>query len=57
MFHLLRKKCKYYLKTYITQEIQLNLCEINSIKLSKHNSIHYFHKIKNDEHIQINIRI
>ena len=49
------KKCKYFLKAYITQEIELNLGEINSIKLSKHNSIHYILKIKNVEYTQLKI--
>ena len=42
------RKCKYNLKSYITKEIELKLGQINSITLSKHNSIHYFLKIKWD---------
>ena len=49
------RKCKYNLKAYITKEIKLNLGQINSIKLSKHNSIHYYLKIKNVDYTQLKV--
>ena len=49
------RKCKYNLKSYITKEIELKLGQINSITLSKHNSIHYFLKIKNIDYNQLKV--
>ena len=49
------RKCKYNLKSYFTKELELKLGTINSIKLSKHNSIHYFLKISQDNFTQLKI--
>ena len=43
------KKCKYNLKAYLTKEIEFKLGVINSIRLSKHNSINYYLKINRDK--------
>ena len=49
------KKCKYNLKSYFVKELELKLGLINSIKLSKHNSIHYFLKISQENFTQLKI--
>ena len=49
------RKCKYNLKSYFTKELELKLGTINSIKLSKHNSIHYSLKIKNVNYTQLKV--
>ena len=49
------RKCKYNLKAYFTKELEFSLGQIYSIKLSKHNSIHYSFKIKKDNYTQLKI--
>ena len=49
------RKCRYTLKTYLTKEIEFKLGSVNSIKLSKHNSINYFLKINNENYEQLKI--
>ena len=49
------KKCRYKLKAYLTKEIEFQLGSVNSIKLSKHNSINYFLNIKNENYEQLKI--
>ena len=49
------KKCRYKLKAYLTKEIEFQLGEVNSIKLSKHNSVNFFLKINKDNYEQLKI--
>ena len=49
------KKCRYKLKAYLTKEIEFFLGQVNTIKLSKHNSINYFLKIQNENYEQLKI--
>ena len=48
-------KCKYNIKSYFTKELPLKLGIINSIKLSKDTSIHYFLKISQENFTQLKI--
>ena len=49
------KKCRYNLKAYLTKEIEFNLGNMNSIKLSNHNSINYRLPIKNIQYEELKI--
>ena len=49
------KKCRYNLKAYLTKEIEFNLGNMNSIKLSNHNSINYCLPIKNIQYEELKI--
>ena len=49
------KKCRYNLKAYLTKEIEFNLGDMNSIKLSNHNSINYRLPIKNIQYEELKI--
>ena len=49
------RKCKYNLKAYFTKELELKLGIINTIKLSKQNSIHYFLKINKENYSQLKV--
>ena len=49
------RKCRYKLKAYLTKEIEFNLGSVNSIKLSKHDSISYFLKLNNQEYEQLKV--
>ena len=49
------KKCRYKLKAYLTKEIEFKLGNVNSIKLTKHNSINYFLEMKGQKYDQLKI--